>query len=51
MVCRSNYRNADDTCESVAAKYGIVVSRFRQLNRSVDSNCTNLVIGNAYCVG
>ncbi|PGH27226.1 hypothetical protein AJ80_01183 [Polytolypa hystricis UAMH7299] len=42
---------SDDSCESVAAEYGIIVSRFRQLNRSVDSECNNLIVGNAYCVG
>ncbi|KAF2473700.1 uncharacterized protein BDR25DRAFT_323452 [Lindgomyces ingoldianus] len=40
-----------DTCESIATQYGIIVSRFRQLNRGVDSQCSNLVLGNAYCVG
>ncbi|KAG2420067.1 hypothetical protein HFD88_004865 [Aspergillus terreus] len=40
-----------DTCDSIAAKYGILVSRFRQLNRSVNSACDNMVVGNAYCVG
>ncbi|KAJ5165061.1 uncharacterized protein N7500_006891 [Penicillium coprophilum] len=40
-----------DTCNSIAAKYNILVSRFRQLNRSVNSACDNTVVGNAYCVG
>ncbi|CBF89274.1 hypothetical protein AN0542.2 [Aspergillus nidulans FGSC A4] len=40
-----------DTCDSIIAKYGLILSRFRQLNRSVDSECTTLVVGNAYCVG
>ncbi|KAL4860891.1 hypothetical protein BDV12DRAFT_181000 [Aspergillus spectabilis] len=40
-----------DTCASIAEDYGIIVSRFCQLNRSVDSGCTNLILGNAYCVG
>ncbi|KAL2807932.1 hypothetical protein BJX63DRAFT_436584 [Aspergillus granulosus] len=40
-----------DTCASIAEKYGIIVSRFRQLKRSVNSACTNLVLGSAYCVG
>ncbi|KAL2829473.1 hypothetical protein BDW59DRAFT_159061 [Aspergillus cavernicola] len=40
-----------DTCDSIVAEYGIILSRFRQLNRNVDSECSNLVAGNAYCVG
>ncbi|KAJ5096661.1 hypothetical protein N7456_007382 [Penicillium angulare] len=40
-----------DSCDSIATKYGILVSRFRQLNRNVDASCDNLVKGNAYCVG
>ncbi|KAL3478574.1 hypothetical protein BJX99DRAFT_256470 [Aspergillus californicus] len=40
-----------DSCDSIIAEYGIILSRFRQLNRSVDSTCSNLVVGNAYCVG
>ncbi|KAF2004070.1 carbohydrate-binding module family 50 protein [Amniculicola lignicola CBS 123094] len=40
-----------DTCDSIATLYGILVSRFRQLNRGVNTACSNLVVGNAYCVG
>lgn len=40
-----------DTCDSIAAQYGIIVSRFRQLNRAVNAACSNLKVGNAYCVG
>ncbi|KAL6150732.1 hypothetical protein ACJQWK_00294 [Exserohilum turcicum] len=40
-----------DTCASIASTYGIIVSRFRQLNRGVNTDCSNLVTGNAYCVG
>jgi hypothetical protein len=40
-----------DTCTSIASTHSILVSRFRQLNRSVNADCSNLVTGNAYCVG
>ena len=40
-----------DTCASIATLYGIIVNRFRQLNRSVTAACDNLITGNAYCVG
>ncbi|KAK6515154.1 hypothetical protein TWF506_007499 [Arthrobotrys conoides] len=43
-------RKAADTCAIIAAKYGIIVGRFLQLNRGVNSGCTNLVTGSAYCV-
>ncbi|KAF3221789.1 hypothetical protein TWF106_000153 [Orbilia oligospora] len=43
-------RRAGDTCASIATLYGIILGRFLQLNRGVDSSCTNLVTGNAYCV-
>ncbi|RDL39246.1 uncharacterized protein BP5553_03586 [Venustampulla echinocandica] len=39
-----------DTCTSIAELYGIIVSRFRQLNRSLSTLCDNLIVGNAYCV-
>ncbi|EFR03334.1 hypothetical protein MGYG_06331 [Nannizzia gypsea CBS 118893] len=39
-------RQEGETCESIAAKYGIIVSRFRQLNRGVNQECSNLASGN-----
>ncbi|KAJ5375386.1 hypothetical protein N7517_007392 [Penicillium concentricum] len=52
LTCTKWHLMADgDSCVSITAKYGILVSRFRQLNRNVDASCSNLVKGNAYCVG
>jgi hypothetical protein len=42
---------AGDTCASIASTYGIIVGRFRQLNRGVNTDCSSLVTDNAYCVG
>ena len=39
-----------DTCSKLATQNGITLSTFYSLNPSVDSQCTNLQIGQAYCV-
>ncbi|KZV97962.1 hypothetical protein EXIGLDRAFT_641852, partial [Exidia glandulosa HHB12029] len=40
-----------DTCSAIAAQFGISVATFEGLNPNINSQCTNLQIGTAYCVG
>jgi LysM repeat protein len=47
----ADIRCVGDTCDSISTLYGIIASRLRQLNRSLNSACDNLIVGNAYCVG
>ncbi|KAL8833430.1 MAG: hypothetical protein Q9170_004273 [Blastenia crenularia] len=39
-----------DTCESISDNWGIALLQFKTYNPSVKSDCSGLVIGNAYCV-
>ncbi|KAJ6139918.1 hypothetical protein N7471_006404 [Penicillium samsonianum] len=39
-----------DNCASIENEYGITASQFYQWNPSIDSTCTNLQWGYAYCV-
>ncbi len=34
-----------DTCGGIAAKYGITLEELRRVNRTIDTNCTNLNVG------
>lgn len=42
--------NEGDTCASMSVAYGISLSDFYFLNPEVDTQCTNLWLGSAYCV-
>ncbi|KAL8707967.1 MAG: hypothetical protein Q9220_007110 [cf. Caloplaca sp. 1 TL-2023] len=39
-----------DTCASIAVGWGLTLEQFKTYNPSVKSDCSGLVIGNAYCV-
>ncbi|KAJ6534398.1 hypothetical protein B0H19DRAFT_1185942 [Mycena capillaripes] len=39
-----------DGCTSIQTKFGLSVSQFSALNPELTSTCTNLVLGDAYCV-
>lgn len=39
-----------DGCPSVEAKFGLSASQFFALNPEVKTDCTNLGLGQAYCV-
>ncbi|KAL8942164.1 MAG: hypothetical protein Q9216_001811 [Gyalolechia sp. 2 TL-2023] len=39
-----------DTCASIAENWGITLAEFKRYNPSVKSDCSGLIIGNAYCV-
>ncbi|GJJ07065.1 hypothetical protein Clacol_001264 [Clathrus columnatus] len=40
-----------DTCMSVEATFGITSALFTKFNPEVNAQCTNLIAGDAYCVG
>ncbi|KZV97967.1 hypothetical protein EXIGLDRAFT_832561 [Exidia glandulosa HHB12029] len=48
---RTHTAVAGDTCTTIAASAGISVATFESLNPSINSACTNLQIGTAYCIG
>ncbi|KAF9465228.1 hypothetical protein BDZ94DRAFT_1281595 [Collybia nuda] len=39
-----------DGCPSIEAKFGIPATLFQSMNPSINSQCTNIIIGVAYCV-
>lgn len=39
-----------NTCNFVANRYGATFEDFRSWNTAVDATCSNLFIGQAYCV-
>lgn len=39
-----------DTCDRIDTTYGITLPQFQTWNGNIDAACTNLVVGNAYCV-
>lgn len=51
--CKSFYKVVSgDTCTSIATKYGsFTVSQFQTWNTAVNTQCTNLIAGDYYCVG
>ncbi|KAF2856399.1 carbohydrate-binding module family 50 protein [Plenodomus tracheiphilus IPT5] len=49
--CGSWYNvEAGDYCNSVTMRYGVSLEDFVFLNPSINSNCTNLLLGISYCV-
>ncbi|KAK4665398.1 hypothetical protein QC763_401460 [Podospora pseudopauciseta] len=40
-----------DTCEIIAASYGVTLAQFYAWNPEINSTCTNLWLGFAVCVG
>ena len=39
-----------DTCVSIASYWGLSLEQFKTYNPSVESDCSGLIIGTAYCV-
>ncbi|KZV93838.1 hypothetical protein EXIGLDRAFT_748949 [Exidia glandulosa HHB12029] len=38
------------SCTALGKKYGVSTTRIVQLNKSLNSKCSNLVVGKAYCI-
>ena len=39
-----------DTCDALAKRNGITLATFYSLNPTIDANCSNLLLGQSYCV-
>ncbi|KAF8263188.1 hypothetical protein EI94DRAFT_1704188 [Lactarius quietus] len=47
----TNYATATDTsCDGLAAQYGLSATQFVAYNDDVNNDCSNLVVGQNYCV-
>ena len=40
-----------DSCGTIETKYGITDALFHSMNPELTSTCTNLILGDAYCIG
>ncbi|KAJ7894191.1 hypothetical protein B0H14DRAFT_2683543 [Mycena olivaceomarginata] len=49
--CEEYYTiESGDTCNLVAGEWGLTVAQFVALNPEINAECTNLFLGEAYCV-
>ncbi|PWN48362.1 hypothetical protein IE53DRAFT_200552 [Violaceomyces palustris] len=49
--CTSTYKVVqDDTCQSIATSHALTVEQLLQLNSGIDADCTNLSVGQTYCM-
>ncbi|KAH9054750.1 hypothetical protein EDB87DRAFT_1418748 [Lactarius vividus] len=49
-ACKTQATATDTTCDGLASKFGLTPKKFVEFNENVNSDCTNLVPGQAYCV-
>ncbi|KAI9430811.1 hypothetical protein H4582DRAFT_1350092 [Lactarius indigo] len=49
-ACKTQATATDTTCDGLVSKFGLTAKKFVEYNSNVNSNCTNLVPGQAYCV-
>ncbi|KAH8989308.1 hypothetical protein EDB83DRAFT_2559650 [Lactarius deliciosus] len=49
-ACKTQATATDTTCDALATKFGLTRQKFVEYNDNVNSDCTNLVPGQAYCV-
>ncbi|KAH9020701.1 hypothetical protein EDB84DRAFT_1581060 [Lactarius hengduanensis] len=49
-ACKTQAAATDTTCDALATKFGLTPQKFAEYNDNVNSDCTNLVPGQAYCV-
>ncbi|KAH9044978.1 hypothetical protein EDB83DRAFT_2523624 [Lactarius deliciosus] len=49
-ACKTHATATDTTCDALANKFGLTRQKFVEYNDNVNSDCTNLVPGQAYCV-
>ncbi|KAH9054753.1 hypothetical protein EDB87DRAFT_1418935 [Lactarius vividus] len=49
-ACKTYATATDTTCDALASKFGLAPEKFIEYNDDVNSDCTNLVPGQAYCV-
>ncbi|KAH9177196.1 hypothetical protein EDB89DRAFT_2064813 [Lactarius sanguifluus] len=49
-ACKTYATATDTTCDALASKFGLAPGKFVEYNDNVNSDCTNLVPGQVYCV-
>ncbi|KAH8987247.1 hypothetical protein EDB92DRAFT_1135352 [Lactarius akahatsu] len=49
-ACKTQATATDTSCDALATKFGLTRQKFVEYNDNVNSDCTNLVPGQAYCV-
>ncbi|KAH8987243.1 hypothetical protein EDB92DRAFT_1948602 [Lactarius akahatsu] len=49
-ACKTKATATATTCDDLASKFGLTPKKFVEYNDNVNSDCTNLVPGQAYCV-
>ncbi|KAH9044981.1 hypothetical protein EDB83DRAFT_2523625 [Lactarius deliciosus] len=49
-ACKTYATATDKTCDALASKFGLAPKKFVEYNDNVNSDCTNLVPGQVYCV-
>ncbi|KAH9003728.1 hypothetical protein EDB86DRAFT_3072858 [Lactarius hatsudake] len=49
-ACKTKATATGTTCDDLASKFGLTPEKFAEYNDNVNSDCTNLVPGQSYCV-
>ncbi|KAH9003736.1 hypothetical protein EDB86DRAFT_3072868 [Lactarius hatsudake] len=49
-ACKTKATATGKTCDDLASKFGLTPEKFAEYNDDVNSDCTNLVPGQSYCV-
>ncbi|KAH8987248.1 hypothetical protein EDB92DRAFT_1135686 [Lactarius akahatsu] len=49
-ACKTKATATGTTCDDLASKFGLTPKKFAEYNDDVNSDCTNLVPGQSYCV-
>ncbi|KAH9038442.1 hypothetical protein EDB84DRAFT_1577404 [Lactarius hengduanensis] len=49
-ACKTKAIATGKTCDDLASKFGLTPKKFAEYNDDVNSDCTNLVPGQSYCV-
>ncbi|KAH9038441.1 hypothetical protein EDB84DRAFT_1577403 [Lactarius hengduanensis] len=49
-ACKTKATATGKTCDDLASKFGLTPKKFAEYNDDVNSDCTNLVPGQSYCV-
>ncbi|KAH9054756.1 hypothetical protein EDB87DRAFT_1418999 [Lactarius vividus] len=49
-ACKTEATATDTSCDALASKFGLTPQKFVEYNSNVNSDCSNLVPGQTYCV-
>ncbi|KAH9054755.1 hypothetical protein EDB87DRAFT_1580313 [Lactarius vividus] len=50
LACKTKETATDTSCDALASKFGLTPQKFVEYNSNVNSDCSNLVPGQTYCV-